>query len=85
MTVSEQEIARRRKRIAEIRARSDEMFRTIEEEHHQRIADAIHASIREAGESVSVDEARRMLDAFFETGRVPTKGSPENKRADDTP
>jgi len=85
MTVSEQEIARRRKRIAEVRARSDEMFRKIEEEHHQRIADAIHASIREAGEPVPLDEARRMLDTFFEAGKVPTKGRPENKRADDTP
>lgn len=73
MTISEQEIARRRKRIDEIRARSDEMFKKIEDERHQHIADVIHANTREASKPVSVEEARRMLGAFFETGEVPTK------------
>ena len=85
MTVSEQELTRRLKVMADLRARADEKFKKIEEERHQRIADAIHASIREAGEAVPVDEAIAMLDSFFETGKVPTKGRPDNKSANDAP
>lgn len=71
MTVTEEEKARRRKAMAEASQRVDQMFREIEENHHRRLADAIHASIAEAGESVSVEEAIEMLRSFDASGRAP--------------
>jgi hypothetical protein len=45
--------------------RADERVREAVLRRQKRLASVIHASIAEAGEAVSVDEAIAMLDSFF--------------------
>jgi hypothetical protein len=71
MAITEEEMDRRRKVMAEARTRANQMFKEIEEHHQQRLAAAIHASIASAGESVSVDEAIEMLKSFDSSGEAP--------------
>lgn len=56
--------------MAEAGIRADRMLKEIEKHHQQRLAMAIHASIAEAGEAVSIDGAIEMLDSFFSSGKV---------------
>lgn len=61
MVNSDEEIARRRKVMAEAAARAD---RLIQEAMEERLARIIRAALEEGGESMSVEEARRRLAAF---------------------
>jgi glutamate-1-semialdehyde aminotransferase len=81
MAVSDEEVARRRKVMTEAGRRAHERIREALRQRQERLASAIHASIAEAGESVSVGEAIAMLDSFFETGEVSaTAGAKSQKR-----
>lgn len=66
MANSPQEIARRKQVMAEARRQADQMFDEITEEHQTKVANAIHQSIAEAGPSVSIGDAQKMLAKFDE-------------------
>lgn len=60
MVNSDEEIARRRKVMAEAAARAEHLFQEVMEE---RLARIIKATLEEGGESMSVEEAQRRLAA----------------------
>jgi len=66
MTNSSEEIARRKRIMAEARARADQMLDNVTFEHQAKIASAIRQSIADAPPSMTVEEAQEMLSKFDE-------------------
>lgn len=58
------ETERKKVKMAEARAIMQARFDEAVEDRQRRLADAIHASVAEAGDPVSVEEARRQLAEF---------------------
>ncbi len=59
--ITDEEIARRRKLMAETAARMDRKSKETDEILQRRLADRIHASIERGGEALSVDETLALL------------------------